>query len=253
MQNISKTTPHTGITRSRITHDHALITPESHVALTPPGWEKATVIYFISPQMGANFTQYMGVYEPGGYSTRHLKDNEILGYVLEGQADLATSKTNSLHAGSFFFLPPGTSMKIMAQKNTRILFFEKMYEPLAGVQQPPEIYSHESDIPREPFLGDKGALLQTLISANPEFDMGVNIFEFIPGGTLPNVENHFMEHGLYILQGQGVYRLSDSWYTVEKDDVIWMAPYCLQWYAATGKINSRYIYYKDMNRPPLVE
>jgi (S)-ureidoglycine aminohydrolase len=244
--------PHTALTRSRISHDHALITPESHVQLSPPGWTKATVVYFISPQMGANFTMFLGNFEAGGEVRRTLDDNEILSYVLDGEAELSAGEKHSLRGGSFFFLPPGTAFTVAAQKQSRVLFFEKMYEPLTGVNPPPEIISHESHIAKEPFLGDPGALLQTLMPMGAEYDMGVNIFEFAPGGTLPNVENHYMEHGLYVLQGQGVYRLSASWYPVQKDDAIWMAPYCLQWFVASGKTSTKYIYYKDMNRPPLV-
>jgi (S)-ureidoglycine aminohydrolase len=235
---------HTALTRSRITNDHALITPESHVQLSPPGWEKATVVYFISPQMGANFTMFMGTFEVGGSVKRNLGDNEILAYVLEGEADLVTPQDSSLKEGSFFFLPPNTEFTVKAKKQGRVLFFEKMYEPLAGVNPPSAIISHESKITKEPFLGDPGALLQVLMPMGAEFDMGVNIFEFAPGGTLPNVENHYMEHGLYVLQGQGVYRLSESWYPVQQDDAIWMAPYCLQWFVASGKQNTKYIYIK---------
>jgi (S)-ureidoglycine aminohydrolase len=245
---------HTGQTRSKITSDHALITPESHVQLSPPGWTKATVVYFISPQMGANFTMFIGVYEIGGESTRNLGDTEILGYVLEGEIglQLAYELIHRQVEGAFFFLPPGTAFTIQAKKPSRILFFEKMYEPLAGINPPAAIISHESKVAKEPFLGDHGAMLQVLMPMGAECDMGVNIFEFAPGGTLPNVENHYMEHGLYVLQGAGVYRLAESWYPVEKGDAIWMAPFCLQWFVASGKTSTKYIYYKDMNRPPLV-
>lgn len=245
------TTPHSALTRSRIASDHALITPESHVQLSPPGWAKATVVYCISPQMGASFTMYLGNYESGGDSKRHLKDTEVLAYVLEG--DLALNAKHDLKSGSFFFLPPGSVMNLSSKSAARVLFFEKLYEPITGINPPKEIISHESEVTKEPFLGDPGALLQVLMPMDAAYDMGVNIFEFAPGGTLPNVENHYMEHGLYVLQGQGVYRLSESWYPVQKDDAIWMAPYCLQWYVAAGKTSTKYIYYKDMNRPPLVE
>ena len=128
---------HTALTRSRITNDHALITPESHVQLSPPGWEKATVVYFISPQMGANFTMFMGTYEAGGSMKRNLGDNEILGYVLEGEGDLSTPQTSALAAGSFFFLPPNTEFTIKAKQQSRGLFLEKKFEPLAGGKTPP--------------------------------------------------------------------------------------------------------------------
>jgi (S)-ureidoglycine aminohydrolase len=57
-----------------------------------------------------------------------------------------------------------------------------------------------------------------------------------------------MEHGLYMLAGQGVYRLGERWYPVMSGDAIWMSPYLTQWFAATGKSSTRYIYYKEMNR-----
>jgi (S)-ureidoglycine aminohydrolase len=52
--------------------------------------------------------------------------------------------------------------------------------------------------------------------------------------------------------GQGVYRLGDSWYPVEENDAIWMASYCPQWFVAMGKTSSRYLYYKDIHRNPLL-
>jgi len=60
-----------------------------------------------------------------------------------------------------------------------------------------------------------------------------------------------MEHGLLMLGGQGVYRLEDSWYPFEKVDVIWMGPYCPQWFVAMGKTPASYLYYKDVNRSAL--
>jgi len=50
-----------------------------------------------------------------------------------------------------------------------------------------------------------------------------------PGAALSMVEVHVMEHGLLMLEGGGIYKLSDSWYPVEAGDFIWMGPYCPQW------------------------
>jgi (S)-ureidoglycine aminohydrolase len=54
-----------------------------------------------------------------------------------------------------------------------------------------------------------------------------------------------------MLEGQGIYRLDADWHPVQAGDVIWMAPYCPQWFAAIGPAPARYIYYKDVNRPVL--
>jgi (S)-ureidoglycine aminohydrolase len=93
--------------------------------------------------------------------------------------------------------------------------------------------------------------LKTFLPQEPAFDLAVNLFNFRPGAALPLVEVHVMEHGLLMLDGQGVYRLADSWYPVQQGDVIWMAPYCPQWFVAMGKGPARYLYYKDVNRDPL--
>jgi (S)-ureidoglycine aminohydrolase len=94
-------------------------------------------------------------------------------------------------------------------------------------------------------------MLQSLLPQDLSFDLAVNIFTYQPGTTLPLVEVHLMEHGLLMLEGQGVYRLGDSWYPVQAGDAIWMASYCPQWFVAMGKRPARYLYYKDVNRDPL--
>ena len=67
-----------------------------------------------------------------------------------------------------------------------------------------------------PFLGDPDAILKVLLPRDPRFDLAVNVFTFQPGATLPLVEVHVMEHGLLMLEGQGVYRLGDDWYPVHE-------------------------------------
>ena len=93
--------------------------------------------------------------------------------------------------------------------------------------------------------------MQALLPTGPAFDMAVNIFTYQPGATLPFVETHIMEHGLLMLKGQGIYRLDADWHPVQAGDVIWMAPYCPQWFVAMGPTLASYIYYKDVNRPVL--
>ena len=66
--------------------------------------------------------------------------------------------------------------------------------------------------------------------------------------TVHNVEDG--EQAIAYLSGQGIYRLDDDWHPVQAGDVIWMAPYCPQWFVAMGKSPASYIYYKDVNRDP---
>ena len=64
-------------------------------------------------------------------------------------------------------------------------------------------------------------------------------------------EVHYNQHGLLMLQGQGIYRLGDKWYPVQAGDAIWMPPFVPQWYAALGPTPTRYLIYKDTNVDPL--
>ncbi len=157
----------------------------------------------------------------------------------------------SLTAGGFAFVPPGIDLRLRADTACRLNVFEKRYVPRPGVDAPRAVVGREQDVEGQPFLGDPDARLQVLLPDEPAFDLAVNVFRFRPGATLPFVEVHVMEHGLLMLEGQGVYRLGEAWYPVGTGDVIWMAPFCPQWFVAMGTAPAAYLYYKDVNRDPL--
>ena len=79
-------------------------------------------------------------------------------------------------------------------------------------------------------------------------DMHVNIVTFKPGGCIPFEETHVMEHGLYVLQGKGVYKLNRDWVEVEAGDFLWLRAFCPQACYAGGPSDFRYLLYKDVNR-----
>jgi quercetin dioxygenase-like cupin family protein len=95
-------------------------------------------------------------------------------------------------------------------------------------------------------MGIAGLILKTLLPDDLAFDMAMNIFTFPPGFALPVIETHVMEHGLYFLEGQGLYYLGDTWSEVKRGDFIWMGPYVPQSFYATSSVPSRYLYYKDV-------
>lgn len=244
-----------GQTRSSVQRDHALITPDTHVESPLVGWQNASAVVHISPQLRARFTQYTALLEAGAVSAVPPAGVERCFYVAEGSVSLAVERERSLGVGSFAFLPDGTPHEIKvapdAPQPARLVVFEKPYQPLSGTASPQVVIGHERDVPGEPFQGDPAAVLQTLLPVTPEFDMAVNLFTYQPGAHLPQVEVHVMEHGLIFLGGAGVYRLGEAWYPVEAGDVIWMASYCPQWFVAMGNTPARYLYYKDIHRDPL--
>jgi len=242
---------HTGSTRSRIQRDHALITPESHVPLALPGWEGTRSTVLISPHMGAHFVQYLASVDKGGVIPVPAVHIEQFVYILKGCLHVVCEAQDALlNVGGYAFFPAGTKRQAVASLDTEALVLERVYVPGGGSFNIQPLLGRQQDVAAVPLLGNEDTLLQTLLPNEPAFDMGMNILTFNPGATLPLVETHFMEHGLLMLAGQGIYRLGDSWYPVVAGDAIWMAPYCLQWFAATGKQQASYIYYKDMNRSP---
>ncbi len=79
-------------------------------------------------------------------------------------------------------------------------------------------------------------------------DMHVNIVTFKTGGRIPFPETHVMEHGLYVLSGEGVYYLNQDEFTVEPGDYMWLRAFCPQWCFTDGPEDFRYLLYKDVNR-----
>ena len=241
-----------GSTRSSVRKDHALIAPDSFVRSALPGWDHTEVVILISPQMGARFLQYLALMGPGASAAAAPPGFGRVVFVLDGEVMLQAGReaAHLLAPGGYAFLPADAEVRLRAKAPSRLNIFEKRYLPLAGVTPPRVLVGREQAVEGMPFLGDPDALLKTLLPTEPAFDLAVNLFTFKPGAALPLVEVHVMEHGLLMLEGQGVYRLADAWYPVQQGDVIWMAPYCPQWFVAMGKTPARYLYYKDVNRDP---
>src|SRR5262249_51826464 len=152
-------------------------------------------------------------------------------YVVEGEL---SDGNNSLAAGGYAFYPHGSAAVLSARAVTRAAVIEKPYQALPGLSPPLALSGSESNVPGTPFMGDDALHVRMLLPADAAFDLAVNTMTFQPGATLPMVEIHVMEHGLLMLEGEGIYRLGDHWYPVAAGDFIWMAPYCPQWFGALG-------------------
>jgi (S)-ureidoglycine aminohydrolase len=242
-----------GHTRARLAARHALITPGNHVNSSVPGITGATAVVLINEAMGAKFAQLLITLQEEGRAGRVADEVQTFGYVMNGGGTLTVGKDKAkVGAGGFFYAPAGTPWSLTAPKaGTQLTLFQKKYVALPGVSAPKAIIGDATKVKGTPFLGDPAANLQVLLPDDPAFDMAVNVFAYQPGGHLPFVEVHVMEHGLIMLGGAGVYRLEDNWYPVQAGDVIWMAPYCAQWFVAMGKTPASYLYYKDVNRPAI--
>jgi len=246
--------PNIGLTRTVVKRNYALITPDGFVPSVLPGWKNAVIFIHIAPVMnGPRFTQLTITLDENSSGAGNTSALEHFYFVQTGNCTAQVNgRKHELTAASYLFLPPKVIFNFSgASKGTKLIIFQKKFEPLAGGKVPGIIVGHASAIEGKPFLGLEDARLQVLLPDHPSFDMAVNIFTYDPGATLPFVETHIMEHGLLMLSGRGIYRLGADRHRVIAGDVIWMASYCPQWFIAQGKTTSSYIYYKDVNRAPM--
>ena len=241
-----------GHTRSSRKHDHLFLTPDSFVRTTLPGMQACLAIVHASPAIGARFTQYTAEFEPGGELGPTNAQRFI--FVLEGELQLeAVGKESKIGARGYAYLPEGLAHRVSASNLCRAAVIEKPYRPLDLVDTPAAFISHEDAVASHPLDNDPDLQVKCLLPDTVSFDFAVNTMVYQPGASLPMVETHVMEHGLLMLEGGGIYRLGESWYSTSAGDFIWMGPWCPQWFGAIGKVAAKYLIYKDWNRHPLLD
>jgi (S)-ureidoglycine aminohydrolase len=237
-----------GLTRSANRPDHILQTPDTFVRAPLPGMRNANAIVHIAPARGAAFTQY--TVEFADHGEWQQSPSQTFVYMLEGELTLAfPSGEHKLLAHHYAYIPPQSRARITSESPARAAFFEKPFEPLADAM-PLYFAGDETKVIPTHLMGDEALEVRTLFPADTAYDFAVNTMAYLPGASLSMVEIHVMEHGLLMLEGEGIYRLGDQWYPVKAGDFIWMAPYCPQWFGALGKKSSKYLIYKDWNRHP---
>lgn len=95
--------------------------------------------------------------------------------------------------------------------------YEQRYTAPAGVgaalaqSARPQVQVGSTDA--QPLLPCDGEVfgLRKLLPATPEYDFNMHVMTFEPGEFLTVKEVHFNQHGLLLLEGQGIYRLGDKW------------------------------------------
>jgi (S)-ureidoglycine aminohydrolase len=206
--------------------------------------------------MGARLCQTLVTFgADSGQLEGRTEASQVFFYVVSGQVQATVGDDSRiLSQGKFVYVPAGGQDYTLKNPTagTQVLTFHKVYEPLAGLETPRACWGEKDDSKAPVYMNDEALRIQELLPNELAFDMAVNIFTYQPGGNLPMVETHVMEHGLLYLQGQAIYMLDQQWYPVQKGDAIWMGPFCQQWAASIGKEPSVYIYYKNVNRFPTV-
>lgn len=229
---------------------YAILPQANRVMSVLPDFEEAVARVLATPELGARFVEYEILVRPGGGTIKPIGDGlEHFWFVLEGGIELAVDGVKrELDGGGYAWLPPGMTYQLRNQKASpsRVIWLRRRYEKLQGLVVPDPIIANEREVsalPQDTYLE------QHLIPyENPAFDLAINLLNFEPGIYFGFVESHVMEHGLYMLAGRGIYWLNGDYHEVQAGDFIYMAPYCPQFFYATGWEKGRYLVYKDVNR-----
>jgi len=249
-----------GQTRSVNRRDHLLLTPDTFVRTPLPGLTGGLAIVHVAPAAGAAFTMMTLELEPEGKLIQGPTQRFL--YVLEGDLELEEPGKpipHSLSPGSYAYFPSGYEHTLTAITRSRVALIDKPFLPLdplyindrGASPDPWFLLGREPEVAPVPLNGDPHLQVRSLLPDSHVFDFAVNTMTYAPGASLSQVEIHYMEHGLLILEGGGIYRLNDSWYPTTAGDFIWMAPFCPQWFGALGKAPAKYLIYKDFNRHTL--
>ena len=147
-------------------------------------------------------------------------------FVTGGQISLTIDGTaHSLGAGGYAYIPAGAHWTIEAQddgSNAPAVFHwvRKHYVAVEGLDAPEAFVTSDAATDPTPMPDCDGiwATTRFVDPADLRHDMHVNIVTLHPGGVIPFAETHVMEHGLFVLQGQGDYLLNRDWVTVGPGD-----------------------------------
>jgi (S)-ureidoglycine aminohydrolase len=203
------------------------------------------------------FSQLIVEIGPGGGAERPEHEEAVEGviFVTTGQLTITLTfegERHTLGAGGYAYLAAGETWSLANEGDelTSFHWIRKAYEPVEGVPLPESFVTSDADVAPQEMPDTEGAWATTRF-VDPDdlaHDMHVNIVTFQPGGSIPFAETHVMEHGLFVLEGKGVYRLNGDWVEVEAGDFMWLRAFCPQACYAGGPGPFRYLLYKDVNR-----
>lgn len=236
--------------------NYAIVIPEDGAITRIPGWDGSSVKVLCAPCMGANFVEYLiESARNAGVSVPSRDRPEYLFYVLSGEGVLLKeAEEYHLEKGSYGYIPPRTAWKMwgsLEKDPMRFLLVKKAYEPIES-RLPEFIVGLDQETP-ERKVAD-GRAIKDFVPWREDilYDLSWFILYFEPGTGFSLAENHLHEHGLYMLSGNSLYFLDETWYHTRPGDFIWMGPYVPQsckWY---GEERGAYILYSNRNRDPEV-
>lgn len=230
----------------------AVIPPNGLVNNVIPYIKDCKVSIVASPKMGASFVQYVVQAKKGGRTEAPFgreEHEESFLFIVEGDVKVTVKGESwNMSDGGYAFAPAGVGISFECMSDSaKILLYKQRYIPLEG-KEPYVVHGNVNAIDYKIYDEMENVFIKDILPVDVAFDMNMHILAFEPGASHPMVETHVQEHGMYILGGEGMYLLDDTWMGIKKDDFVWFGPYCPQCSYGVGRENFYYIYSKDCNR-----
>ncbi|MCB4820494.1 (S)-ureidoglycine aminohydrolase [Roseicella aerolata] len=240
-----------GHNRSLFARNYAILPPDGMFPSLLPGLREAQVFYQATPRMGARFAQGRLEVLPGGGTSGTREDGlEHFLYILSGTLTVTAGGTESLAPGGFAYIPAGTGFGFVnnGSETVSAVWIKRRYVPAPGFGRPGLRFGSRDATPRTT-VDDSGRWRQYLLgTADMTMDFEMNVMGFAPGTHFHCVETHIFEHGLVMLEGQGLQLLDRDWHELWAGDFVWMGSFVPQQFYCTGWEGAAYLLYKDVNR-----
>lgn len=232
----------------------AVIPKDGLVSNVLPFLEGCRTSIVASPKMGAGFAAYLCRVQPGGGTSAPFgagEGEESFLYVLSGAVEAAAGGERlPLEREGYLYAPPdrGITFTNTGGEEAELLLYKQRYIPCAQAPLPTPFAGSTRDIPFRDYEGMSNVHIKDLLPTELSFDMNMHVLSFDPGGCHPIVETHVQEHGAYILSGEGMYLMDNTWMGIKAGDFMWFGPYVPQCAYGVGREPFAYLYSKDCNR-----
>ena len=233
--------------------NYVILEPDGLVKNAIPGYENCDTTILGSPAMGASFADYISTVHPGGKNERIGGEGiEAFMYVISGELTVKNAdKEATLTKGGYIFSPADKPFRFenKSGEDAFVYIYRRRYVAVEGMSAH-TVVANINDVDWMDYEGMTNCQSKDFLPAAKDFgfDMNMHILKFASGACHGYIETHIQEHGMYFLQGKGMYRLDNEWIPLQKGDYVFMDSYVPQACYGVGTEDFIYIYSKDCNR-----